>query len=327
MGTNTDLDPDTVFQILQDSDAITFAHVIADICATRGWKPDVTVADSNYVADIVASRSLPFPESVSLIRYDDGELTKRRLEGLLDRGTHDPSSKLAVIVHRPPSRDAVQLARTHGVGIIGLSDIAESIVMLSLENLLKAHVENDESLYQQYAYVFDQSSTSNEQGTDESSAGTTPATKSGDIADEGTAVSPEFQDADFSTIKLEIEAVYDAIRDDLAELEARIVQNPDLLITDEFEQSPIVATIKKGTNRVKGVLLMSEIDPAVVEQASQANKDGVNRIQELYVTYEDGDLKSQRGQTPEQTLFEYVVKTVDKMESNTLAVGEDAADN
>lgn len=328
MATSNDFDPDTVFQILQDLDAVTFAHVVADICAARGWKPQVTVADSNYIADVVASRSLPFPESVSLIRYDDGELTKDRLERLLNRGTHDPVSRLSVVVHNPPSKDAVQLARTRNVGIVGLSDIAESIVMLSLDDLLKTHIEDDDSLSERYSDLLEQSETDRGQDAiepDEIDSVGRAQEEAENASHRASAVSQEFQDAGFAIIEREVEAVFGKIRNDLEELRDHAVNNSEeLTASGEFE--PIISIVEGGFNRIEGIVLMSGMSSVCVEQVSEVGENGVERIHELIETYEAGDLRSQRGQTTEQTLFEKILETVGAMESSTLDIVEDTID-
>lgn len=323
MADSLDADSTTVFQILRELDAVSFAHVIAEICAVRGWKPRVTVANSDYVGDVVASRSLPFRESVSLVRYVDGELSVDRLETLIERGGRDRTSKLAVIVHTPPSEETVNMARNRGVGIIGLTDVAESVVMLSLEDALEPHIEENDELRHQYEDLLD------DRADDSAAAepsGRSPAahkTGSGIETDAmGSAAAEGLKHANLETLEQEVEYLFATARDEIQDLQARAVADPaQIRPQDDAAQNPILSIIRGSARRLNGLLLMSELmTEQTVDQISEANENAVERIEMLYTTYEANNLAPASGQTPEEALFEKTLQVLDRAEITTLDI-------
>lgn len=157
-----------------------------------------------------------------------------------------------------------------------------------------------------------------------------PTDESGRTADTvgvDRAVTHELQDADFSAIEREIESIFDSVRDDLADLRDRAIQHPDeVLELGEFDKNPIIEILNKANRQVEGVLLISKISPAVIEQVTEVHKNGAQRVSELFDTYEAGELRAKHGLTPEETLFEKVIETTNPIERSTLAVVKDAMD-
>ncbi|KAB1184821.1 MULTISPECIES: hypothetical protein [Haloferax] len=308
-------DREVVFQILNDLDAISFAHLIADLCAVRGWKPNVTIANSNHIGDVQATKSLPYPESTSILHYDDGELTTRRIEELVSKIPSNPTSRLSIIVHRPLGADVVELAHEKGIGIIGLSDIAESVIMLSTVGILETYVENDDELQEKYGSIIQRvgdkkSGHRSDQSTvlNPSESETSPQQDSQEHRSQITF--EESHNADVEAIEREVDHIYDSLQ---SELRGYVEENPDEVTSDlEFEDGSVVIRIQKANRRIKALLLASEIIPLrAINMVTESNSAGVEKVRELCELYERNQLTARDGKSTEETLEEVVIERMD----------------
>lgn len=131
----------------------------------------------------------------------------------------------------------------------------------------------------------------------------------------------DLREQDFSAIKQEILSIYDVVRDDLEDLRNKAMHNPDQVFDlGEFDKNPIIEILEEGQRQVEGVLLLSKIKRNVIQQAEEANKDGMERISELFQVYEAGELREIPEQTAEETLFEKTVEVVDTLENMILDI-------
>jgi hypothetical protein len=303
-----------VFQVLEDLDAVEFAHFVADLCALQGWRPRVTVADSDTVGDVVASRTLPYPESVTVLRYDDGELTAARLDDHVEREATGPTSKLTVIVRHPPTEEAIELAAVRGVGIVGLGEIARLVPGFDALDVLWTYVENDDGLLECYGNEFVElgfDPDRNEASTEEASSDPTPDRGADDgvdgrstagAGDDGIGtLLDDIRHADRETIRRQIGRVFD-------QGERKVEEAID---ADHPERVPDV--LEDLNARVEILLSAADVvDREVAEQVVEANEQAIWRTRKLVEVYRADELEPLPDRTAEETLLRKVHETCQK---------------
>lgn len=129
-----------VFEALQELNHTDFIYLLGDLCAYRGWDPEVRLGYAETYSDLVAYQVLPLTKSVALIYIDQGELTKDQVRKYVDSLSVD---KLTIVVNNQPTEEAVTVASDNGIGIIGLRDVAKELVLLSVTDVLLSYLPED----------------------------------------------------------------------------------------------------------------------------------------------------------------------------------------
>lgn len=129
-----------VFEALQELSHTDFTYLLGDLCAYRGWDPEVRLGDAETPGDLVVHQVLPLTESVALIYIDQGELTGDQVRKYIDRHNVD---KLTIVVNNQPTEEAMTVASDNGIGLIGLGDIAKEIILLSATDVLLSYLPED----------------------------------------------------------------------------------------------------------------------------------------------------------------------------------------
>lgn len=300
-----------VFQVLEDLDAVDFAHFVADLCALQGWRSRVTVADSDTAGDVVTSRTLPYPESVTVLHYDDGELTAARLDDHVEREATGPASKLTVIVRHPPTEEVVELAATRGVGIVGLGEIARLVSGFDALDVVWTYVENDDGLLECYGDEFaglgfelDRNEGSTEGTASDPTAGrgvhdgVDGRSNSGAGDDEIGTLLDDIRHADRETIRRQIGRFFDQGE---REVEAAIDAGHPERVPDVLED----------LNARVDILLSSAeaVDREVAERVVEANEQAIWRVRKLVEVYRADELEPLPDRTVEESLLRKVHET------------------
>lgn len=118
---------ESVYQLLVEIDQVLITDLIADLCALDGWSTRVRMDDSSQYAEIIATRRLPYPESVRIMVSISTQFSKRDV----DRATSneaDDGSLSTIVVKSKPSDEALAAARERGISVIGIGDVTEEIL-------------------------------------------------------------------------------------------------------------------------------------------------------------------------------------------------------
>jgi hypothetical protein len=141
----TDALEEAVFQAIQNLSHTDTVYFFGDLCAVNGWNPRVTIGDDETAADLIATRTIPHPESIAFVNFDDGTPSSSYVDDLLQGITAD---RVTILVHEPPSRELVDRAGAETFSFLGLGDLTAEVSRISVVEYLQKYFAEDSDTFE-----------------------------------------------------------------------------------------------------------------------------------------------------------------------------------
>lgn len=129
-----------VFEALQELNHTDITYLLGDLCAFRGWDPEVKLGETETPGDIVVHQILPLAKSVALTYVDQGRVSGDQVQSYIDSLSVE---NLTIIVDNQPREEAVTIASDNDIALIGLGDVAKEITLLSATEVLLSYLPED----------------------------------------------------------------------------------------------------------------------------------------------------------------------------------------
>lgn len=130
----------TILNILQELDHTDMVYLLGDLCAIRGWDPQVTIGDTSTPGDLIARSYIPAPESVALVVADEADVTSTRVQQFAKQSDED---RLSIVTGGPVDR-LKSAEEVHGtIGFLSHEDLVREILITSTADILETYLPGD----------------------------------------------------------------------------------------------------------------------------------------------------------------------------------------
>ena len=139
----------SVYQLLQELDQGSLADLIADFCTVNGWFSEVQLENSPQYAEILATKTLPYPESVRIIVPVTTRLDDEDVQEIITRSSGGGHLS-TIVVKEKPTDEALMAAQEEGISIVGIGDLTEDILSQGMVELVVDYARKFDRIIDEY---------------------------------------------------------------------------------------------------------------------------------------------------------------------------------
>lgn len=134
----------TILNAIKELDHTEVVYLLGDLCAIRGWDPQVTIGDTRTPGDLIARSFIPTPESIAILVTDGADLTSEKLQQFVNQSNED---RITIV-----TRDYINKTEYEGdidetLGFLSFEGLAREVLITSTADILKTYIPDD-STYQ-----------------------------------------------------------------------------------------------------------------------------------------------------------------------------------
>lgn len=140
---------ESVYQLLLELDEGSLADIVADLCTINGWFSEVQLENAPQYVEILASKTLPHPESARIVVQ-----VATRLDGedVQEVTTHSSGEDRisTIVVRERPTDEALMAAQEEDISIVGTASLTEEILAQGALELVADYATNFDRIVDKY---------------------------------------------------------------------------------------------------------------------------------------------------------------------------------
>jgi hypothetical protein len=142
-----------ILNILQELDHIDMVYLLGDLCAIRGWDPQVTIGNTSTSGDLIARSFIPAPESIALFVAGSADLTSEQLQKFAKQSNED---RLTVVTRDYVNRTEFEGEIDERIRFLSDDDLVREILITSTIDILGTYLPDDSPYQDELAQWMDE---------------------------------------------------------------------------------------------------------------------------------------------------------------------------
>jgi hypothetical protein len=142
-----------ILNILQELDHTDMVYLLGDLCAIRGWDPQVTIGNTSTSGDLIARSFIPAPESIALFIAGGADLTSEQLQKFAKQSNED---RLTVVTRDYVNRTEFEGEIDERIRFLSDDDLVREILITSTIDILGSYLPDDSPYQDELAQWMDE---------------------------------------------------------------------------------------------------------------------------------------------------------------------------